>query len=259
MPPCPEGAKRHRAAVLIGPMTEARHNQVSRILAAEIAAGSHPVGAVLPTERELQERFAVGRHTIREALKTLTAQGLVSRRRKVGTRVLRREPYQHYAHLVGDVGSLLHFAEDTRLEVLHEGYITASRYLPEMEGEAIDRWLRLAGVRSIASEEGAPLCWSEIFLPARLALDREALRDLPGPIYQHSIETLGLKLDRVEQEIKATSLPEQIAVLIDAEPEEPALMVTRRYVDSGGHTFEVSLNLYPADRYLVRSIIRPRP
>lgn len=38
-------------------------------LAEEIAAGKHPKGARFPTELELQQRFQVGRHTAREALK----------------------------------------------------------------------------------------------------------------------------------------------------------------------------------------------
>lgn len=46
-----------------------------------IAAGDFPVGASLPSERELMARFGVSRASVREALRMLGAQGLIEVRR----------------------------------------------------------------------------------------------------------------------------------------------------------------------------------
>ncbi len=48
------------------------------------------VGDHLPTERELGEHFAAGRNTVREALRTLKAYGLIEVRPKVGAIVIDR-------------------------------------------------------------------------------------------------------------------------------------------------------------------------
>ncbi|TYQ00598.1 UNVERIFIED_ORG: regulatory GntR family protein [Nocardia globerula] len=51
---------------------------VSGRLRDAILDGSLPVGESLPTEQELAQAFSVGRSTVREALRVLQAQGLVT-------------------------------------------------------------------------------------------------------------------------------------------------------------------------------------
>lgn len=68
-------------------MSEPRYAQLARELADGIASGRFPVGSVLPTEFELCDLYDASRHTVRAAIKELQDQGLVSRRKKLGTRV----------------------------------------------------------------------------------------------------------------------------------------------------------------------------
>ncbi|MSW51846.1 MAG: GntR family transcriptional regulator, partial [Actinobacteria bacterium] len=53
------------------------YQQVAAQLRAAILDGELQPGNVLPSERELGERFGVGRTSVREALRALQAQGLV--------------------------------------------------------------------------------------------------------------------------------------------------------------------------------------
>ncbi|WP_342592298.1 FadR/GntR family transcriptional regulator [Oceaniglobus trochenteri] len=57
------------------------------VLREEIRSGKHPVGARLPTERELIQRFDVSRVCVREALAALRSMGLVSSRQGSGVYV----------------------------------------------------------------------------------------------------------------------------------------------------------------------------
>jgi GntR family transcriptional repressor for pyruvate dehydrogenase complex len=50
----------------------------------DIASGRYPVGTRLPAERDLTERFAVSRPTVREAMIALELQGLVEARKGSG-------------------------------------------------------------------------------------------------------------------------------------------------------------------------------
>lgn len=52
-----------------------------------IVKGDYPVGSVLPGDAELAERFGVSRTVLREAMKTLSAKGMVFARARIGTRV----------------------------------------------------------------------------------------------------------------------------------------------------------------------------
>ncbi|CAN5729096.1 hypothetical protein BH09VER1_BH09VER1_39170 [soil metagenome] len=63
---------------------------VYRILVERISTGVLPVGECLPTEFELASELSCGRHTVSQAITRLVHEGLVERRRRVGTRVIRR-------------------------------------------------------------------------------------------------------------------------------------------------------------------------
>jgi GntR family transcriptional regulator, phosphonate transport system regulatory protein len=57
---------------------------IAATLTAEIAGGSYGPGTRLPTEARLAQRFGVNRHTVRHALASLAAAGLVQARRGAG-------------------------------------------------------------------------------------------------------------------------------------------------------------------------------
>lgn len=57
-------------------------------LAQRILTGEYAPGSILPGEMELGEQFGVSRTAVREAVKTLTAKGMVLPRPRIGTRVM---------------------------------------------------------------------------------------------------------------------------------------------------------------------------
>ena len=59
--------------------------RIAAALRAEIAAGRPPPAARLPAEAALAARFAVHRHTVRQALGALAAEGLIEIRRGAGS------------------------------------------------------------------------------------------------------------------------------------------------------------------------------
>ncbi len=63
--------------------------QIAEILLERIASGLYPAESRLPSESELAEELAVSRATVRSALSTLAASGIVKRRHGVGTFVRR--------------------------------------------------------------------------------------------------------------------------------------------------------------------------
>jgi DNA-binding FadR family transcriptional regulator len=61
--------------------------EISARLGAAIIRGDYGVADQLPTEMQLSERLGVSRGAVREAIKVLAAKGLVTSRRRQGTRV----------------------------------------------------------------------------------------------------------------------------------------------------------------------------
>jgi DNA-binding FadR family transcriptional regulator len=73
--------------VISGKKTRTSHAQVVDELGRAIVAGEYPVGATLPGDQDLAQRFKVSRTVLREAMKTLAAKGLIVPRARIGTRV----------------------------------------------------------------------------------------------------------------------------------------------------------------------------
>lgn len=235
-----------------------KHADLAAELTSEITSGRYAVGERFPTEQELQARFGIGRHTVREALKMMTEQGLLGRRRKTGTTVLSLRPISQYVHSLRDIHSLLEFARNTGLAIEHIGFVAiADASLPEHSGLTPGRYLRIAGIRSRTSDS-KPLCWSEIMIPERYAPERSEIASGSTPIYELVAKRHGLKLEVVEQEVSAMELPRQMAQKLASPEEVAALMVKRRYFATMGELFEMTNNLYPASRFTVRTTVRQR-
>ena len=85
-PPRPVLARRLRSGV--GPMAARNlHGHVVQMLGQRIVSGELKPGTVLPPEASMAEEMEVSRTSLREAMKVLSAKGLVEARPKVGTRV----------------------------------------------------------------------------------------------------------------------------------------------------------------------------
>ena len=72
---------------------EPSHIKISRDLGVAIVTGRYETGSVLPGEIEIADQFGVSRSVVREALRMLSARGLIESRPKVGTRVKERRSW----------------------------------------------------------------------------------------------------------------------------------------------------------------------
>jgi len=73
--------------------SEPSHLKVAKKLGTEIVTGKRPPGSLLPGEIELAEELHVSRSVLREALRMLSARGLLKSKPKAGTRVRDRQDW----------------------------------------------------------------------------------------------------------------------------------------------------------------------
>ncbi len=238
----------------------ARYKELRQILGDEIASGVHAVGGRFPTEYELCDRFGVSRHTVREALRALEDQGLLARQAGAGTTVLARAPTTLYTQPTDSLAGLFDYAADTRFERHHDGFVVAHTTFATMLGcTAESRWLRLAGVRRLPGDD-RPLCWTEIFVAEPYAAIRGQATDDAVPVYELIRRQFGIEPSEVEQHIRALAMPPEVAAILGVEAGTPALTARRRYFDRDTEPYEISLSLYPADRYAyTQRLRRERP
>ena len=226
-----------------------RYKELHQILADEIATGKHAVGGRFPTEFELCDRFGVSRHTIREALRMLQDQGLLSRQAGSGTTVLAKSRATLYAQTLDSLDNLSDYAAETRFDCKHEGFVTLRGALAETLGCAAgERWLRFAGLRRAVSDDVA-ICWTEIFVAEPYAAIREQAAMETGSIYKLIVARFGIEISEVEQRVSALAVPSEIAAALGIDAAVPALLTRRRYFAGDAAPFEITLSVHPGDRY----------
>ena len=136
------------------------YRRLAETVREEIRQGRWPVGSLLPTEVELSQRFGVARSTMREAIRTLQAQGYVERRRRAGTFVLTPTPGVIGRSFVGLVVAHL---DDARLALVLHGLqaelsraglrleVRATEDVAELEGQMVSS-MRAEGASGVFVE-----------------------------------------------------------------------------------------------------------
>lgn len=221
--------------------------QLVRALKEEIVSGVHPIGAQLPTEEELRARFSVSRYTVREALRRLREDGLVSSRQGAGTTVMPPRPADSFVHEVTSINDLVAFATDVRFVVDTIEMVRIDRNLSSRTGIAGgEEWLAVRGLRHAAERGEPPVCWTEVYINREFAAVGRLLPRHRGPIF-HLIEDLfGQSIVEVHQEIAAASILPALAAELKVKAGSMTLQVQRTYRLATGKIAQVSINTHPA-------------
>lgn len=226
-----------------------RYIQVARALRKEIVDGVYPVGSQLPTEHELCQRFSVSRYTVREALRRLREDNLVSSRPRAGTTVVPRPSSHAYVQDVVSINDLLAFATGARFAIESITMVTIDVELAQRTGlPAGQDWLAVCGFRRA---EGAdiPVCRTEYYINRAFAAVGRMLQNHTGPIFPLIEDLFGLSIVEVRQEISAVQVSLELAAGLKVEPGTPALEMQRTYTTSDGEIAQVTVNTHPGTRF----------
>ena len=223
--------------------------RIAATLAAQIAQGDHPVGSLLPTEAELQQRFHVSRYVVRQAIQHLRSVGLVTARKGVGTRVEAAQATGRFSHTMHSVGDIRQYATGMRLEILGTDETTLRGSKAALIGARPGRrFLRIIGVRR-RNRDNQPVSHAEIFVDAAFSAIKAEIPTVGTAIWEVIERHYGETLVEVEQQIDAVTITGEHARLLEVAEDTPALRVIRRYYATGRRLIELSINLHPAKRF----------
>lgn len=232
-------------------MSKTRHMELAQELAEGISSGRCAVGSLLPTEFELCERFGASRYTVRKALDELQEMGLISRRKNVGTRVEAARPVAGFTQSIATVDELVQFgAAHVRVVRSVDEVVADLSLAKELGCAGGTRWLRISSLRMDGGKKSRPICWTDVYVDAGCAEVRSLVREQPDVLISSLIEArYGRRIARIRQDVQAIALGKAQAEELRADAHSPALKITRRYLDSAGEAFEISVSVHPADRF----------
>ncbi|MGW8569961.1 GntR family transcriptional regulator [Streptomyces niveus] len=221
--------------------------QVSQSLRASIL-GRRPHDPLrLPTEEQLAAHYGVSVLTMRQALKELEQEGLISRHRRRGTFIEPGARRGAPRRLLGSVDAVVAQQSGDRTTVIGHGRALVpgevAEYFPGVDEVALYRRLRRDG------ESGEPVNWAENALRTEVA-DRLDPGDLERwPMTKVLRDVLGVKIGRITDTVEATLADPATAELLQVPLLSPILHYTGVTYDVDGQVVDVARIRYRGDRF----------
>lgn len=213
-------------------------------------------GAALTPERILAEEFGVSRQTVRSAVDSLVADGLLYRRQGSGTYVASPD-----RKLVIGL-TLMSFTEDME----RRGMRPTSRVLGFAQGPAgpvTGRRLNVSPremvwtIRRLRLADDEPMAIETLSLAQRLAPNLHR-RDLDQGSFYEYLSGHGIKIESATQTIEATVVTEEEAQRLDVPEHSSAFLFERTSRDRTGVILEHVRSVYRSDRYRLLTELRPK-
>ena len=203
--------------------------QIRQQIKQQIQSGELKPGDQLPTENELQEEFGVSRNTVRQAISGLVYEGLVERRRSIGTVVAKKKFQENLMGLNGFTCEVVGRGSVPQVEILEFEYVHCPPDLLgplQLEfGELIVSMLRL---RIVDGEKVALEDWhapSRLLPGINLSYFQETGEDQST---YHVMQTrYGIRVTRAYDTMTPVTLEKREADLLEVEEFSPALQRTR--------------------------------
>jgi GntR family transcriptional regulator len=246
------------SALSPGPMP--LYHQLERDLRSRIQAQEFKAGDALPTEEKICAQYGVSRITVRRALEALIAEGLITKRRGVGTFVSAAPAAGvHSVRLSGSLDEFLVSAGTLATQVLDMREIEA----PEeaVRGLQLARGEQCTRLELLSFLDDLPLGHHNLYLP--LAIGRKVRSADVGktlPVIRMIESKLETRVTRAEQFIEAETAGPVAAKYLDLAETTPVMKVTRIYYDLSGAPVEmiVARNHPERYRYSIDFVARPK-
>ncbi|MGW3413961.1 GntR family transcriptional regulator [Streptomyces sp. NPDC000888] len=223
----------------------ARHEEIAEELRRAIDREEYTVGSLLPAETELAAQYAVSRGTVRQAVASLTAEGLIGSRQGARRVVLAGRRSQSFAEL----RSFAQWARAMGREAT--GHVVTQEHRPATAEDALRLQLRenttVLHVLRVRGLDGEPVLLERTVYADWISPAVEAIEPDCPSVTQRLFEDTGLVFAYGEHVIDAVAAGAQDADLLDVRRTSPLLRVRRVTTTREGRPVEWSDDRYRSD------------
>lgn len=202
-----------------------------------------------PTDRELIDEYGVSRHTIREAVRGLQEDRLITRKRGRGSF---RTPAS-FAQPLGTIYSLYRSIEDSG--------VTQTSVVISQEERKDDTAAKVLGLPADAGlfylertrlADGQPLAVDHVWLPMPLAAPLLEANFSHAALYDELRDRCGVIPEEGVEQSRPVKVDRQTAMRLGLAPGDPAFEVDRR-TRANGRSLEWRISIVRGDRYVFRA------
>jgi GntR family transcriptional regulator len=224
-----------------------RYRSIAAELTRRLEAKDYPPGSMLPSEADLAVEFGVTRMTIRQALNSLAARGLVERRHGHGTAVSSPQLQRHANLPVG-------LADELAAKGLKAGsrVLRFDEVRPPTDART-DLWVGPRGktyrIRRLRYANGELIGVQETLIPTKFVPGLLEV-DLNGQSLAEILRTRhGLGAAEAELRIEAVGADQTVANDLEIRPGAPILRTTRIGFLEDGRPLERTVGWFLGSRY----------
>src|SRR5882757_4949472 len=228
------------------------HAQVEQLMRKLLESPEFRNGAFLPKEVELANRLGVSRNTIRQATNKLEYEGLLLRKKGVGTKVAEKKT------LSTGLDHWYSFTQEMRERGIRVDNISIKAEYVKAD-EKIARFFNIPvgkqvlKLSKLKGSEGEPIVFFESYFHPRIGVTPDD--DFSKPLYTLLEEKFGVLVIHSSENI-SSALAGALAKKLDTSPQAPILIRERFVYDPGDRPIEYNLGYYRADKFTYSIDIR---
>ena len=221
------------------------HIQAEQALRELIEKEEYRNGKLLPPEMELCRQLGMSRNTLRQAVERLTYEGLLVRKKGVGTKVSRK------GILVG-VKNWMSFSQEMRMLGInvknYELHISYKEPTAEIASFfEIDIQRKCLVLERLRGNSEYPFVLFVSYFNPELPLTGE--ENFSMPLYDLLNEACGVKVKTSREVISARTAGETVAAKLGIAPSDPILIRKRCVYDEAGIPIEYNIGYYRSDSF----------
>ncbi len=228
------------------------YHQLSEQLSASIADGRLQPGDPFENEVALAERLRLSRPTVRRAIQEMVDQGLLVRRRGLGTRVANRKVHRR-AELTSLWDDLRRAGRHPRTTILTHEIVTDERAAAALDLEADTPMLLVVRVRTA---DGDPIAYMHNWLPPQYS--DITLEELEESGLYAALRNRGVRPVVAQQAIGARMPTPAERRYLDIRGQQPVLTMSRMAFDAAGRAVEFGDHCYRAEDYSIDIMVDER-
>jgi len=221
--------------------------QFKQTLKELIQNGTLSVGEQIPTENEFCDALAISRPTVRQALKELISEGLLTRRKPLGTFVSQPKIDSYFFEQLAsydDEMKLLGLTPSTKVLVVNKtqasGEIANNLKINEAEDVLYLKRLRFT--------DNEPMVVVETYLPSKLFPNLLEINFNENSLYETLENQYQCPVQSVHRTIEATLSDDEIAKLLEITRGSAICLTTTVAYNSNDVPIEFSIAKYRGDR-----------
>ncbi|MFO8001001.1 MAG: GntR family transcriptional regulator [Marinilabilia sp.] len=221
------------------------HAQVEKMLRTMIGEPPYRDGGLLPREVDLARRLGISRNTLRQATNKLEYEGLLVRRKGVGTKVAGQDVVTHLQQWHS-------FTQEMNEQGVHfRNYDLCTQW--EKAGEKIGHFFNipedalLLKLSRLRGDDEGPFVFFESYFHPRTGFTGD--EDFTRPLYDIMEQDYHVVPSLSEERIKARLATTITSGRLKIPKGEPVLVRERFVYDAGHRPIEYNLGIYRADKF----------